>query len=75
MYAIEISSKTFEGLSVIKQHRLVNDLLQDDIKKMHGIRVIIERKLFFLRFFFSFFSWLLMPFFSSLKLQRIKITF
>lgn len=41
MYAIEISSNAFKGLSVIKQHRLVNDLLQDDIKKMHGIRVII----------------------------------
>jgi len=39
MYAIEISSKAFKGLSVIKQHRLVNDLLQDDIKKMHGIRL------------------------------------
>ncbi|RIA94707.1 bola protein, partial [Glomus cerebriforme] len=39
MYAIEISSEAFKGLSVIKQHRLVNDLLQDDIKKMHGIRV------------------------------------
>jgi BolA-like protein 3 len=51
MYAIEISSKAFKGLSVVKQHRLVNDLLQDDIKKMHGIRVIIER-IFFLRFFF-----------------------
>ncbi|CAB4411991.1 unnamed protein product [Rhizophagus irregularis] len=39
MYAIEISSKAFKGLSVIKQHRLVNDLLQDDIKKMHGVRL------------------------------------
>jgi stress-induced morphogen len=39
MYAIEIASNAFKGLSVIKQHRLVNDLLQDDIKKMHGIRL------------------------------------
>ncbi|CAI2162361.1 12236_t:CDS:2 [Funneliformis geosporum] len=39
MYAIEISSESFKGLSVIKQHRMVNEILQDDIKKMHGIRL------------------------------------
>ncbi|RIB17370.1 bola protein [Gigaspora rosea] len=40
MYAIEISSSQFNGLSMIKQHRMVNELLEDDIKKMHGIRLI-----------------------------------
>ncbi|CAG8473441.1 8890_t:CDS:2 [Racocetra fulgida] len=39
MYAIEISSSVFKGLPMIKQHRMVNELLEDDIKKMHGIRV------------------------------------
>ncbi|CAG8627600.1 24534_t:CDS:2, partial [Dentiscutata erythropus] len=38
MYAIEISSLQFNGLPIIKQHRMVNELLEDDIKKMHGIR-------------------------------------
>ncbi|CAG8690792.1 4578_t:CDS:2, partial [Cetraspora pellucida] len=38
MYAIEISSSVFKDLPMIKQHRMVNELLQDDIKKMHGIR-------------------------------------
>ncbi|CAG8834283.1 8938_t:CDS:1, partial [Racocetra persica] len=38
MYAIEISSSVFKGLPMIKQHRMVNELLEDDIKKMHGIR-------------------------------------
>ena len=55
MYAIEIASKAFKGLSVIKQHRLVNDLLQDDIKKMHGIRVIIKGDLFSFLTFNNFF--------------------
>ena len=40
MFAIEISSKAFEGLSTVNQHRVVNELLQDDIKKMHGLQVI-----------------------------------
>ncbi|CAG8576107.1 2119_t:CDS:2, partial [Dentiscutata heterogama] len=38
MYAIEISSLQFNGLPIIKQHRMINELLEDDIKKMHGIR-------------------------------------
>ncbi|RHZ67007.1 hypothetical protein Glove_303g102 [Diversispora epigaea] len=39
MYSIEISSNQFKGLPIIKQHRMVNELLQEDIKKMHGLQL------------------------------------
>lgn len=39
MYAIEISSKSFEGTSIVKQHRMVNDVLKEEIKGMHGLQV------------------------------------
>jgi stress-induced morphogen len=39
MYTVEITSKAFEGLSVIKQHRMVNEVLAEDIRKMHGFQV------------------------------------
>ena len=39
MYAIDISSKSFEGTSIVKQHRMVNQILKDEIKEMHGLQV------------------------------------
>lgn len=39
MYAIDIASKAFEGLSTVKQHRMVNEILKDEIKDMHGLQV------------------------------------
>lgn len=39
MYAVGITSKKFKGLSVIKQHRLVNEVLGEDIKSWHGIQL------------------------------------
>jgi len=38
-YAIEISSPAFKGLSTIKQHKLVNTCLKEDIKTIHGLQV------------------------------------
>ncbi len=38
-YAISVEHESFKGLTMIKQHRLVNDLLKDDIKDMHGLQV------------------------------------
>lgn len=38
-YAIEISSPAFNGLSTIKQHKLVNECLKEDIKGIHGLQV------------------------------------
>ncbi|GAA5819988.1 hypothetical protein JCM11251_005436 [Rhodosporidiobolus azoricus] len=38
-YAISIAHESFKGLSMIKQHRIVNDLLKDEIKDMHGLQL------------------------------------
>jgi len=35
MYAIAVTSEKFRGLSMIKQHRLVNDILGEEIKNWH----------------------------------------
>ncbi|TKA25068.1 hypothetical protein B0A50_06132 [Salinomyces thailandicus] len=39
MYALDIVSDHFKGLPVIKQHRLVNKVLGDEIKKWHGVQL------------------------------------
>ncbi|CAG8573053.1 17060_t:CDS:2 [Acaulospora colombiana] len=39
MYSIEISSERFKGLPMINQHRMVNELLHEEIKNMHGIQL------------------------------------
>ncbi|EKM80413.1 hypothetical protein AGABI1DRAFT_100017 [Agaricus bisporus var. burnettii JB137-S8] len=38
-YAIEIASDEFKGLSKIKQHKLVNSALAEEIKSMHGLQL------------------------------------
>ncbi|KAI9103104.1 bola protein [Phlyctochytrium arcticum] len=42
MYAIQVTSPEFKGQSLIKQHRMVTELLKDDIKEMHGIQIKTE---------------------------------
>ncbi|GAA6064593.1 hypothetical protein JCM10212_003769, partial [Sporobolomyces blumeae] len=37
-YAISIEHESFRGLNTIKQHRIVNQVLQDEIKGMHGLQ-------------------------------------
>ena len=39
MYAIEIESPKFAGLTVIKQHKLVNEVLKEEIAKWHGVQL------------------------------------
>ncbi len=39
MYAIEIESPKFKGLSVIKQHKLVNQVLKEEIAQWHGVQL------------------------------------
>lgn len=39
MYALSIESPKFKGLTVIKQHKLVNEILAEDIKKWHGVQM------------------------------------
>ncbi|KAF9584390.1 hypothetical protein BGW38_006638 [Lunasporangiospora selenospora] len=39
MYQVEVVSPAFKGLNMVKQHRLVNETLKEEIKTMHGIRL------------------------------------
>lgn len=39
MYALEIVSEKFRGLPVIKQHKLVNQILAEEIKSWHGVQL------------------------------------
>ncbi|KXL46825.1 hypothetical protein M433DRAFT_65154 [Acidomyces richmondensis BFW] len=39
MYAIDVVSERFKGLPVIKQHRLVNKILGDQMKDWHGVQL------------------------------------
>lgn len=39
MFAILIESKSFKGMTMVKQHRLVNEILKDEIKKWHGLQL------------------------------------
>ncbi|KJE90872.1 bolA-like protein [Capsaspora owczarzaki ATCC 30864] len=39
MYQIGVESPMFAGLSLVQQHRLVNEILKDEIKGMHGMRL------------------------------------
>lgn len=38
-YAISIASEAFRGLSTVKQHRLVNEVLKEEIEGIHGLQV------------------------------------
>ncbi|KAG7879305.1 hypothetical protein KL905_003296 [Ogataea polymorpha] len=44
MFAINIESPKFKGLPMIKQHRLVNELLKDEIAKWHGLQLKTKAK-------------------------------
>lgn len=39
MYAIAIASERFRGVSVVRQHRMVNEALKEEIKGLHGLQV------------------------------------
>ncbi|PVZ97595.1 hypothetical protein BB558_004582 [Smittium angustum] len=39
MYSIEIQAEEFRGKPMVKQHRIVNEVLKDEIKGMHGLRI------------------------------------
>lgn len=39
MYALDIVSEQFKGLPIVKQHRLVNSILAEEIKKWHGVQM------------------------------------
>ncbi|DAZ98119.1 TPA: hypothetical protein N0F65_003105 [Lagenidium giganteum] len=39
MFDIEVVSAQFAGQSRVKQHRMVNEILKDEIKSMHGLTI------------------------------------
>ena len=45
-FAIEINSKELDGLSLIKQHRIINNLLKDEFNNgLHALSIRIKPKL------------------------------
>lgn len=39
MFAITVESAQFKGIPMIKQHRLVNEALKEEIAKWHGLQL------------------------------------
>ena len=39
MYGIEVVSERFRGLSMLRQQRLVNQVLGDEIRGWHGVQL------------------------------------
>ena len=39
MYALNVTSEAFRGLTAVKQHRLVNEALGEKVKGWHGVQV------------------------------------
>ncbi|KOC64132.1 BolA-like protein 3 [Habropoda laboriosa] len=39
IFEINVIAPEFKGLNTIKQHRLINEALKEEIKDMHGVRI------------------------------------
>ncbi|KAJ8951946.1 hypothetical protein NQ318_013614 [Aromia moschata] len=39
MFNVSIETSEFKGLTIMKQHRLVYDVLKDQIKNIHGLHL------------------------------------
>ncbi|KAF7379411.1 hypothetical protein HZH68_016261 [Vespula germanica] len=39
MFEINVIAPEFKGLNTVKQHRIINEVLKEEIKDMHGIRI------------------------------------
>jgi len=39
MYAIDIATDKFRGVPMIRQHRMVNEILKGEIQGMHGLQL------------------------------------
>lgn len=39
MFAITVESPQFKGIPMIRQHRLVNEVLKDEIASWHGLQL------------------------------------
>ncbi|KAH3900370.1 Bol3p SCDLUD_003345 [Saccharomycodes ludwigii] len=45
MFAIEVTSKKFNDLNIVKQHKLINQILKEDIPKWHGLQLKTKKDL------------------------------
>jgi len=39
MFDINVVAPEFKGLNTVKQHRIINEVLKEEIKDMHGLRI------------------------------------
>ncbi len=39
MYELKIESAKFGGLSLVKQHRMVNEVLREEMEGWHGVKL------------------------------------
>ncbi|XP_015584890.1 bolA-like protein 3 [Cephus cinctus] len=39
MFEVNVVAPEFKGLNTVKQHRIINEALKEEIKDMHGIRI------------------------------------
>ncbi|XP_011158622.1 bolA-like protein 3 isoform X2 [Solenopsis invicta] len=39
MFDINVVAPEFKGLNTMKQHRIINEVLKEEIKDMHGLRI------------------------------------
>ncbi|CAD7013004.1 bolA-like protein 3 [Ceratitis capitata] len=39
MFEVYVESREFEGLTTLKQHKLITQTLKEQIKDMHGVRI------------------------------------
>jgi stress-induced morphogen len=44
MFAIQVASSKFAGIPMVKQHRMVNEALADEISKWHGLQLRTRAK-------------------------------
>ena len=39
MYSLDVVSEMFRGLGVVKQHKMVNEILKEEVKGWHGVQI------------------------------------
>lgn len=44
MFSIFVQSEKFAGLNTMRQHRMVNEILADEIRSWHGLQLVTKAK-------------------------------
>ena len=42
-FKVSVTSAAFEGKMLVQQHRLVNDVLKEEIAELHGLTIITKK--------------------------------